>query len=75
MKIVISTENIITIIIIAVAFFLFYWYEIKPSQTVKFCQNSSIIETKNSNSPGRESAIYFYGKCMREHGIDKQLNN
>ena len=71
MKIKLNTENIITALIIVLAFFLFYWYEIKPIQTIKYCQNKSIIDTKNSNSPGRESAIYYYKKCMREHGIDK----
>jgi len=49
---------------------VFYWFEWRPSQITKECQMSSIERSKQMSDGGiREDAIYFFGKCMREHGI------
>jgi hypothetical protein len=66
-----TIKNISIVLIPFLACFLFYWYEIKPSQIVKSCQIESIIEAKNDPTPSREDTAYFYKKCMRENGIDK----
>ena len=59
------------IIFITTLLLSFYWYEVRPSQAIKYCQSWSIEKTESIDGGDREDAIYYYKKCLREKGFDK----
>jgi hypothetical protein len=52
----------------------FLWYEVRPSMIIRKCQLWSIIETDRQEKPDRIDARYFFGKCLREYGLNNNLN-
>jgi len=62
------------ILIILIIGEAFYWFQWRPSQIIKRCQFWSMNEaTDQYGHPAttREEALYFFGKCMRQYGIDR----
>jgi hypothetical protein len=67
---IINRTNLIIILIVIVATYLFYWYEWRPARLVKACHLWSLDRVKSVDGD-REDVNYFYKKCLRENGIDK----
>jgi hypothetical protein len=49
----------------------FYRYDWRPSQIIKKCQSWSIDEGKNRGETDRETALYLFGKCLRQNGLNR----
>jgi len=59
----------ILILIILVIVGLFYWYEWRPSQIKKYCNQWALDKSKTSDTTyNREGYENYYARCLREKG-------
>lgn len=65
--------TLITIIILFLIGFSFYWFGVRPAEIRKFCTNKMLDIVKKTNSPltRTESADYFYRVCLQQNGLNE----
>ena len=61
--------RILIVIIIALLVFMFYWFEWRPSQIIKECNNSARQRVSRSANKSVEQYEIYYKICLRERGL------
>lgn len=59
----------ISIILLVILGFAFYWFQWRPSEIRKECSRQSLIESGAISQSSNYS--FFYELCLKEHGLEK----